>query len=400
MSALDLLRLALRALSMHRLRTLLTALGTGIGVAAVILLTSIGEGMYEFMETEATRFGTHFLVITPGKTVTIGGPPGLNTNTVRPLTLDDALAIGRLSSVKAVAPAVMGFAEAEREGIKRDVTVLGTGPDLPEIFTLEVASGRFLPKEDFEASRPLAVLGSEMKNRLFGPDNALGAYIRVAGQRFRVVGVLADAGTMVGFDMNDIIFVPVRHTMEIYNMLGVQEVDVRYDENRPASEVEGDITRLLIARHGSEDFSITTQDQMLSTMRVILSTITSAVAALGGISLVVGGVGIFTIMTISVQERIFEIGLFRSLGARRREVRRLFMAEALALGAAGGLLGLVLGQGAAWLLSALFPVIPVSISVAYTIAALMIAVLIGILAGVAPAVRAARMNPVLALRAE
>ena len=400
MSAVDLLRLALRALSMHRLRTLLTALGTGIGVAAVILLTSIGEGMYEFMETEATRFGTHFLVITPGKTVTIGGPPGLNTNTVRPLTLDDALAIGQLSSVKAVAPAVMGFAEAEREGIKRDVTVLGTGPDLPEIFTLEVASGRFLPKEDFEASRPLAVLGSEMKNELFGADNALGAHIRVAGQRFRVVGVLADAGTMVGFDMNDIIFVPVRHTMEIYNMLGVQEVDVRYDENRPASEVEGDISRLLIARHGSEDFTITTQDQMLSTMRVILSTITSAVAALGGISLVVGGVGIFTIMTISVQERIFEIGLFRSLGARRREVRRLFMAEALALGAAGGLLGLVLGQGAAWLLSALFPVIPVSISVAYTIAALMIAVLIGILAGVAPAVRAARMNPVLALRAE
>ena len=400
MNSVDLLRLALRALSMHRLRTLLTALGTGIGVAAVILLTSIGEGMYDFMETEATRFGTHFLVITPGKTVTIGGPPGMNTNTVRPLTLDDALAIGRLGSVKAVAPAVMGFAEAEREGIKRDVTVLGTGPDLPEIFTLEVASGRFLPKEDLEASRPLAVLGSEMKNRLFGPDNALGAYIRVAGQRFRVVGVLADAGTMVGFDMNDIIFVPVRHTMEIYNMLGVQEVDVRYDENRPASEVEGDITRLLIARHGSEDFSITTQDQMLSTMRVILSTITSAVAALGGISLVVGGVGIFTIMTISVQERIFEIGLFRSLGARRREVRRLFMAEALALGAAGGLLGLALGQGAAWLLAALFPVIPVSISVAYTIAALMIAVLIGILAGVAPAVRAARMNPVLALRAE
>ncbi|MYH35069.1 MAG: FtsX-like permease family protein [Gammaproteobacteria bacterium] len=400
MTPVDLLRLALRALSMHRLRTLLTALGTGIGVAAVILLTSIGEGMYDFMETEATRFGTHFLVITPGKTVTIGGPPGLNNNTVRPLTLDDALAIGRLSSVKAVAPAVMGFAEAEREGIMRDVTVLGTGPDLPEIFSLEVASGRFLPQEDFEASRPLAVLGSEMKNRLFGPDNALGAYIRVAGQRFRVVGVLADAGTMVGFDMNDIIFVPVRHTMEIYNMLGVQEVDVRYDENRPASEVEGDITRLLIARHGSEDFSITTQDQMLSTMRVILSTITSAVAALGGISLVVGGVGIFTIMTISVQERIFEIGLFRSLGARRREVRRLFMAEALALGAAGGLLGLVLGQGATWLLSELFPVIPVSISVAYTIAALMIAVLIGILAGVAPAVRAARMNPVLALRAE
>ena len=400
MKPFDLLRLALRALSMHRLRTLLTALGTGIGVAAVILLTSIGEGMYEFMETEATRFGTHFLVITPGKTMTLGGPPGMNTNTVRPLTLDDALAIGRLSSVKAVAPAVMGFAEAEREGVKRDITVLGTGPSLPEIFSLEVASGRFLPQEDLESSRPLAVLGSELKRDLFGVDNALGAHIRVAGQRFRVIGVLADAGTTVGFDMNEIIFVPVRHTMEIYNMLSVQEVDVRYDENRPASEVEGDITRLLIARHGSEDFTITTQDQMLSTMRVILSTITSAVAALGGISLVVGGVGIFTIMTISIQERIFEIGLFRSLGARRREVRRLFMAEALALGAAGGLLGLALGQGAAWLLGALFPVIPVSISVAYTIAALIIAVLIGILAGVAPAVRAARMDPVLALRAE
>ncbi len=400
MRPFDLLRLALRALSMHRLRTLLTALGTGVGVAAVVLLTSIGEGMYEFIEHEATRFGTHFLVITPGRTQTMGGPPGMNTNTVRPLTLDDAQAIGQLDSVLAVSPAVTGFAEVESEGIKRNNMVLGTGPELPKIFSLEVASGRFLPNEEFLSARPLAVLGSTLKQELFGPDNALGAFIRVSGYRFQVVGVLADAGTTVGFDLNDIVYVPVKHAMEIYNVLGVHEVDVRYREDRPVNEVEGDITRLMMARHGREDFTITTQDQMLNTMRVILSAITSAVAALGGISLVVGGVGIFTIMTISVQERIFEIGLLRSLGARRREVRRLFLAEALALGAAGGLLGLVLGQCAAWTLGALFPVIPVSVSVMYTVAALMIAVLIGILAGVAPAVRAARMNPVLALRAE
>ena len=400
MRPFDLLRLALRALSMHRLRTLLTALGTGVGVAAVVLLTSIGEGMYEFIEHEATRFGTHFLVITPGRTQTMGGPPGMNTNTVRPLTLEDAQAIGQLDAVSAVAPGVTGFAELENEGVRRNAMVLGTGPELPDIFAFEIASGRFLANEELLSARPLAVLGSKLKNELFGPDNALGAYIRVSGHRFQVVGVLADAGTTVGFDLNDIVYVPVKYTMEIYNVLGVQEVDVRYREDRPVSEVEGDITRLLMARHGREDFTITTQDQMLNTMRVILSAITSAVAALGGISLVVGGVGIFTIMTISVQERIFEIGLLRSLGARRREVRRLFLAEALALGAAGGLLGLVLGQCAAWFLAALFPAIPVSISVMYTAAALMIAVLIGILAGVAPAMRAARMNPVLALRAE
>jgi len=399
-SGLDLIRQALRALAMHRLRTLLTALGTGVGVAAVVLLTSIGEGMYDFIEQEATRFGTHFLVITPGKDETFGGPPGMNTNTVRPLTLDDALAIAQLDSVAAVAPAVMGMAEVEQGGVKRNVTVLGTGPELPEIFSFGVAAGRFLPNEDLLAARPLAVLGSKLKNELFGANNALGAHIRVSGQRFRVIGVLADAGTTVGFDLNDIVYVPVKHTMEIYNVLGVHEIDVRYQEDRPAAEVEGDITRLLAARHGSEDFEVTTQDQMLNTMRVILSTITGAVAALGGISLVVGGVGIFTIMTISIQERIFEIGLLRSLGARRREVRRLFLAEALALGAAGGLLGLVLGQSTAWLLAALVPAIPVSVSVPYSAAALLIAVLIGALAGVAPAARAARMNPVLALRAE
>ena len=292
------------------------------------------------------------------------------------------------------------MAEVEQEGVRRNVMVLGTGPDLPEIFSLEVASGRFLPNEEMLAARPVAVLGSKLKNELFGGDNALGAHIRVSGQRFRIVGVLADAGTMVGFDLNDLVYVPVKHAMEIYNVLGVQEIDVRYREDRPTAEVEGDISRLLKARHGLEDFEITTQDQMLNTMRVILSTITAAVAALGSISLVVGGVGIFTIMTISIQERIFEIGLLRSLGARRREVRRLFLAEALALGGAGGLLGLILGQLAAWTLGALFPVIPVSVSAAYTAAALLIAVLIGILAGVAPAVRAARMNPVLALRAE
>ena len=400
MNLIDLMRLALRALTMHRLRTLLTALGTGVGVAAVVLLTSIGEGMYNYIEHEATRFGTHFLVVTPGKDETFGGPPGMNTNTVRPLTLDDAEAIRQLDSVVAVAPAVTGLAEVEKGGLKRNVMAMGTGAELPQIFSFEIAYGRFLPDEEYLSARPMAVLGSKLKNELFGADNALGAYIRVSGQRFRVVGVLADAGTTVGFDLNDIAYIPVKHAMEIYNMLGVQEIDVRYREDRPTVEVEGDITRLLEARHGSVDFTITTQDQMLNTMRVILSTITAAVAALGGISLVVGGVGIFTIMTISIQERIFEIGLLRSLGARRREVRRLFLAEALALGAAGGLLGLVLGQLAAWLLAALFPVIPVSVSAAYTAAALLIAVLIGVLAGVAPAVRAARMNPVLALRAE
>ncbi len=400
MNGLDLIRLAVRALTMHRLRTLLTALGTGVGVAAVVLLTSIGEGMYDFIEHESTRFGTHFLVINPGKDETFGGPPGMNTNTVRPLTLEDALAIRQLDSVVAVAPAVMGLAEVEQGGVKRNVTALGTGPELPDIFSFEIAYGRFLPDEDPLAARPLAVLGSKLKNELFGADNALGAYIRVSGQRFRVVGVLADAGTTVGFDLNDIVYVPVKHTMEIYNVLGVHEIDVRYREDRPAAEVEGDITRLLVARHGSEDFQITTQDQMLNTMRVILSTITGAVAAIGGISLVVGGVGIFTIMTISIQERIFEIGLLRSLGARRREIRRLFLAEALALGAAGGVLGLVLGQLTAWVLAALVPVIPVSVSASYTVAALLIALLIGVLAGVVPAARAARMNPVLALRAE
>lgn len=400
MRPFDVLGLAMRALSMHRLRTLLTALGTGVGVAAVVLLTSIGEGTHDFIEHEATRFGTHFLVVTPGRTQTFGGPPGMNTNTIRPLTLEDAQAIGQLDSVAAVAPGVFGLAEVEWKGLKRNVMALGTGPQLPKIFSFEIASGRFLPNEEMLAARPLAVLGSKLKNELFGAGNALGEHIRVSGHRFRVVGVLADVGTTVGFDLNDIAFVPVKHAMEIYNVSGVQEVDVRYRDDRPASEAEGDIRRLLTARHGAADFTITTQDQMLATMRVILSAITSAVAALGGISLVVGGVGIFTIMTISVQERVFEIGLLRSLGARRREVRRLFLAEALALGAAGGLLGLVMGQFTAWFLEAVFPVIPVSVSAIYAITAVILAVLIGVLAGVAPAVRAAGMNPVLALRAE
>ena len=196
MRPFDLLRLALRALSMHRLRTLLTALGTGVGVAAVVLLTSIGEGMYEYIEHEATRFGTHFLVITPGRTQTMGGPPGMNTNTVRPLTLEDAQAIGQLDAVSAVAPGVTGFAELENEGVRRNAMVLGTGPELPDIFAFEIASGRFLANEELLSARPLAVLGSKLKNELFGPDNALGAYIRVSGHRFQVVGVLADAASI------------------------------------------------------------------------------------------------------------------------------------------------------------------------------------------------------------
>ena len=217
------------------------------------------------------------------------------------------------------------------------------------------------------------MLGSTLKNELFGADSALGAYIRVSGQRFRVIGVLADAGTTVGFDLNEIAYiVPVKHAMEIYNVCWACRRSMCVTaKSAPPPRWRGISRGFSWRATAAEDFSITTQDQMLNTMRVILSTITAAVAALGGISLVVGGVGIFTIMTISIQERIFEIGLLRSLGARRREVRRLFLAEALALGVAGGLLGLVLGQlqPPGLLSSAGSRSIPVSVSAGYTVAA-------------------------------
>ena len=396
----DATRLALRALSAQRLRSFLTLLGIAVGIAAVILLTSIGEGIHRFVLAEFTQFGTNLASVAPGKVKTSGpAPTGIPTS-VRPLTLEDARALERIAHVTGMTAMVWGNTEVSANGRLRRTTVNGVSAAMPGVYSIKVKTGQFLPAGDLESARSFVVLGARLKAELFGSANPLGARVRVGNLQFRVIGVLEEKGQFLGIDLDDAAYIPTVRALELYNRDGVMKIDVAYAQGVPAALVSDAIKAVLMARHGREDFTITTQEDMLRTLSNILDILTMAVGALGSISLLVGGVGIATIMTITVSERSSEIGLLVALGARQRTILGLFLGEAVALSALGGLIGLVLGVGLAQLMHFAVPALPVHTPLSFVILAEGIAVGIGLLAGVLPARRAARLDPVAALRAE
>ncbi|MFN6961821.1 MAG: ABC transporter permease [Rhodocyclaceae bacterium] len=395
----DLAAYAVRALTAHRLRSFLTLLGIAVGIAAVILLTSIGEGVHRFVLKEFTQFGTNVIEIAPGKTRASGGPGGLQT-TVRLLTLEDAAALARVPGVIAVTPNVWGNSEVSANGRLRRTTVQGVGPGTLEIMKLSMQSGSFLPVEEFQSARPLAVLGLRLKQELFGGENALGQKIRIGGRQFRIIGVAAPKGQFLGMDLDDTVFIPTARALELYNREGLMRIHLTYREGLAAGDIAAAVKSALAGRHGREDFTLTTQEDMLRTLSKILDVLTMAVGALGGISLLVGAVGIVTIQTIAVTERTHEIGLLKALGARERTILGIFLAEAVMLAAIGGVLGLGLGIGIAQLAHFAFPALPVQTPVSFVLLAEGVAIIIGLAAGALPAYRAARLDPVEALRAE
>jgi putative ABC transport system permease protein len=399
MSPIDTLRFALNSLTAHRLRTVLSATGIGIGIAAVILLTSIGEGIHQFVLSEFTQFGTNIINVTPGKISTHGASLGA-IGSARLLTIEDALALKTSRYGQYINAGVIGNAEIRARGRSRRVTVYGEGPDFARAFRMKVSAGQFLPADDPRNPRAYAVLGSKVRTELFGNANPLGATLQVGMSRFRVIGVMESKGQVLGLDLDDTVFIPTTRALEIFNREGVMEINIAYRPGAPLQAVVDDIRRILVSRHGREDFTITPQQQMLKTLTTVLDVLIFAVAALGGISLLVGAVGMVTLMHIAVTERVAEIGLLTALGATRARIRILFLMESTLLATLGGLGGLAVGAGIAWLIKSLDVGLPVHIPWNYVLGALAISVLIGLAAGVVPAMRAARLNPIEALRAE
>ena len=396
----DAIRLALGAVTAQRLRSFLTLLGIAVGIASVILLTSIGEGIHRFVLAEFTQFGTNIASISPGKVKTSGpAPTGIPTS-VRALTLDDARALAQLPHVTGMTAMVWGNSEVSGNGRLRRTTVNGVGADMLKVYSIKVRTGQFLPDEALENARALVVLGAKLKSELFGSANPLGARVRVGNLQFRVIGVLEAKGQFLGVDLDDAAYIPTARALELYNRDGLMKIDLAYEEGIPASTIVKAVKATLTARHGREDFTITTQEDMLRTLSNILDILTMAVGALGSISLLVGGVGIVTIMTIAVSERTGEIGLLVALGAPQRTILGLFLGEAVALSALGGVIGLVLGIGLAQVIHLAVPALPVHTPVTFVLLAEGIAIAIGLLAGVLPARSAARLDPVEALRSE
>jgi putative ABC transport system permease protein len=395
----DLLRLAFGALRAHRLRSFLSMLGIAIGVAAVILLTSIGEGTRVYVLAQFTQFGTNILAINPGKAKTIG-IPGVLGGTTRKLTIDDAEALTRIHGVETVVPVTMGNARVEAGERGRSVPVIGATPDLPTLWRFGARQGSFWPKGDPRVGGAFAVLGPKLAHELFGERSALGEVVRIAGGRFRVIGVMQPKGQMMGFDIDDIAIVPVASALRLFNQDELMEIDLIYANVRETARVEAEVKRLLTVRHGDEDFAVTTQEAMLDVFGKVMDVITMAVGAIAGISLLVGATGILTMMWISVGERTGEIGLLRALGASREQVQVVFLAEAAALATLGGTLGIAFGLGIGAALRVALPGLPIETPMRFVLAGLVVSFATGVVAGVAPARRAAGLDPIEALRAE
>jgi len=394
----DTLQLAARSILANRLRTLLIVLGVAIGVSAVIVLTALGDSARRYITGEFSELGTNMIAILPGRSETTGGPPPLMGETPRDLTIDDALALARSPLIKQVAPLMLGSAPVAHAGLEREVTIFGTTAAMQDIRKLTMAQGQFLPDIDPHLASPVCVIGEQLASELFGNSSALGQWIRIGDRRFRVYGIIAKSGVSLGADLDDMAFIPVASAAALFNTQSLFRILTEARMATGISATSGEIRRIIKDRHeGEDDITIVAQDSIIATFDRIMLALTLGIAGIAAISLAVAGILIMNIMLVTVTQRTEEIGLLKALGAPQRQIRNLFLTEALLLSVGGALVGLLLGLAVAELLHRLYPVIPIAAPLWSIFAAVGIALATGLLFGVLPAVRAARQDPVSAL---
>jgi putative ABC transport system permease protein len=399
MKLADTLRFASGSLRGSPTRTLLMMLAMSIGVAAVVVLTALGEGARRYVVDQFSSLGTNLVIVLPGRTETAGVGPGLlSGQTPRDITLDDAQALLRSRAVKRIAPLTVGSATLSRDALNREVVVAGSTSDLLGIRHMSVAIGRFLPEGDIHDSSSVCVLGNQIKRELFGNEQAVGQWVRLGDRRFRVIGVLASQGESMGMRTDDLVIIPVASSHQLFNTTGLFRVLIEARNRDYIELAKREAEAIMTERHGGErDVTVITQDAVLATFDRILTTLTMAVGGIAAISLAVAGVLIMNVMLIAVAQRVKEIGLLKALGAPGRQIRLLFFAEAALLSGVGSMAGLALGYTASTIIGQIYPVLPVSPPWWAVIAACATALGTGILFSVMPARRAARLDPVAAL---
>ncbi|MBI3539859.1 MAG: ABC transporter permease, partial [Candidatus Eisenbacteria bacterium] len=329
----------------------LSALAITVGVAAVVLLASIGEGTRRYIMGQMTQFGTTLVAVYPGKLET-RGMPGLMGAGTRKLTMDDARLLARIPGVVGAVPTAYGSSLVRWGARGRRVMVYGATSDVPTVWSMHVANGRFIPKMEFDRASPVVVLGPKLKRELFGDANALGEIVRIAETRFRVIGVMEQKGQFLGFDLDDTAFIPVASALQLFNKLEADEVDLLSASNDAIDSVGARATALLKERHqGVVDFTIYTQKESQGMVDRILGVIAGVVTGIAAISLLVGAIGIMTIMWIVVQERVGEIGLAKAIGATRGQILVWYLFESAVTAAGGGIAGLLIGLAGGWTLS-------------------------------------------------
>jgi putative ABC transport system permease protein len=398
--ALDVTRLSLQALRRSTLRTAMMLTAIAIGVAAVVLLTAVGEGARRYVTGQFSALGTDLLIVLPGRAETAGsGIQGLLIGeTARELTLDDTLALTRSTRIRRVTPLVIGAGTVSYGARERDITVLGTGAAMLGIQHWVMGSGRFLPEADLDTAQPVCVLGATVARELFAGRSPVGEWLRIGVSRCRVLGTLAEQGLTGGFNVDETVLMPVASAQQLFNTAAVFRILVEAVDRDAVEGARRDIIEIIKLRHaGEEDITVVTQDALAATFDTIFNMITAGLAAIAAISLVVAGVLIMNVMLVAVSQRTAEIGLLKAVGARNRQIVALFLTEAACLSLLGACVGLAAGAAGVFLLRAAFPVLDFAAPPWATASAVGVAVASGLLFGLLPARRAAALDPVNAL---
>lgn len=399
MKTWDVLRFTSNALSGAKLRTSFMLLAMSIGVAAVVILTALGEGARRYVTDEFSSLGSNLLIMMPGRSETSGVNPSLFLGqTPRELTIDDALAIQTGRGIKRVAPVALGVGSVSWKAKEREVPVIGSTAAFLEIRQLSLAQGRFVPDIDWDRSMAVVVIGHKLKKELFGAHTALGEWLRIGDRRFRVIGILTDTGHALGMDLSDMAVVPVASAQMLYNTSNLPRIFIEAKSREAMPLAKAEALRIIRERHqGEEDVTVLSQDSMLATFDNILRALTLTVAGIAAISLAVAGILVMNVMLVAVSQRTSEVGLLKALGATPRQIQTLFLVEASMLSLWGAVLGLLIGLALSWLGQQFVSEIQLVPPVWAVAAAMLVAFITGLVFGVLPARRASRLDPVAAL---
>lgn len=412
MTTRDLFEETYAALSANKARSGLTVLGIVIGIASVIALTAVGQGAQASIQSSIESLGSNLLLVTPGAARQFGFGVSGGRGTARSLTPEDAAAIGgQVADVAAVSGEYAGRYQVAVAGANTNTSVTGVDASYAAIRNVRMDQGSFISGSQSLSFAKVAVVGPTVVTDLFGadaqPSDALGERIRIDDLQFTIVGVTKSKGSSGFNNQDDAIYIPLGTALQYFAGNGdryLSTIDIQASDQAAMTQVQNDVASLLLARHGIDDpakadFSILNQADIVSAASSVTSTFTTLLAAVAGISLIVGGIGIMNMMLTTVTERMREIGLRKAIGATRRDINRQFLAEAIALTFIGGAIGVALGGAASYAVTAT-GLVAAKVTLASVLLAFGVSAAIGIVFGWYPARRASNLNPIDALRYE
>ncbi|MFQ5525413.1 MAG: ABC transporter permease [Thermoanaerobaculia bacterium] len=400
-------RIAFRALWANKMRSLLTTLGIVIGVAAVIAVVSIVQGLQFQITSQLQGVGATFIAVNP-LLDNRGG--GIFVGKQVKLTWEDGLALAeQVPGIDMITPLILGSNQVKYRDRQHSTTVFGVNNDWPDVVNHTVDRGRFLSRIDLEQRRKVAVIGAKIIDELRLGEDPMGTEIYVGNIPVTVVGIMEERGQSLGFDNDDLVFIPVDTSLMLFGRTAADKTLLRLQAESPqvVEQVKEGITQVLRTRHKLEegepnDFQVILQDEFLETVSSILGSVTAVVGAVVGVALLVGGIGIMNIMLVSVTERTREIGIRKSVGARRQDILIQFLIEAVSLSLVGGGIGLALGYGIGALVAGVLPGDwpPAHVPLWAVAVSFGFSTLVGVFFGIYPAGKAAALDPIDALRYE